>query len=150
MKARQDVAVRLPRLEATAPSPGFLQLQWQKLCRLLEDELNGQQSTLANHTAQLGQLEIGAGGYTYLAKSATYAETATSGELVIGASGTFTLNLPTAVGNTAKITVKLVSAGTVTIDPSGAQTIDGAATATLSTLNEAITLASNNANWLVI
>ena len=146
------MAVRLPRLEATAPSPGFLQLQWQKLCRLLEEAFDERDTTLARHTAQIGGLEVGmaGGGYTYQAKNATYSETAISGELVIGASGTFTINLPTAVGNTAKITVKLISAGAVTLDPTGAQTIDGGATIALSTLNEAVTIVSDGANWLLI
>lgn len=89
-------------------------------------------------------------GYSIVAKNATYTEATTSGEIIILASGTFTINLPTAVGNTAKFHVKLVAAGTVTIDPNGAQTIDGSATAAISTLNAALTFISDNANWQII
>lgn len=94
----------------------------------------------------------GAGSSTYsvVAKSVTYTETTTLGEIVIKASGTFTINLPTAVGNTAKYHVKLVAAGTVTIDPAGTETIDGSLTITISTLNDAPCLISDGANWQVV
>lgn len=93
----------------------------------------------------------GGGGYTYATSAASFTETATSGEKIttITASGQ-TVTLPTAVGNTAKLTYKLMVAGTLTIDGNAAETIDGALTATLTTQYEAITLISTNANWVVI
>lgn len=86
-------------------------------------------------------------------KTAGYTETATSGELVILAdlAAGFTIVLPTAVGNSAKITVKkMQAAGSIIVDGSGAQTIDGGLTATLTSQYEAITIVSDNANWWII
>ena len=141
------MAVRLPRLEAIAPSPGFLQLQWQKLCRLIEDEFAARDLTLANQAAQIGSLET---GYSVAEKSATYTEEAVRGAKIIKASGTFTINLPTAVGNGCRFTVKLVSAGTVTIDAAGSETIDGAATTSLNIVNESLNLVSDGTNWILV
>lgn len=63
-----------------------------------------------------------------------------------------TVNLPTAVGNAAIYNVKKTdaSANTVTIDPSGAQTIDGAATVVISVQFASLTLISDGSNWYVI
>jgi hypothetical protein len=83
-------------------------------------------------------------------KIAGYTETIASGEILILAdlAAGFTIVLPTAVGNTATITVKKVqAAGQITVDGAGAETIDGALTAVLNNQNEAITLKSNNAGW---
>ena len=93
----------------------------------------------------------GGSGYTVSSIAASYTDATTSGEKIIKvtASGQ-TIGLATAVGNTAKLTFKLMVAGTLTIDPNGAQTIDGAATAVLVSQYEAITLISDNANWQVI
>lgn len=93
----------------------------------------------------------GGGGYTYAATAVSYTETATTGEKVVAVTATAqTVTLPTAVGNTAKLTFKLMVAGTLTVAGAGGQTIDGGATAVLNLQYEAITLASNNANWIVI
>jgi len=66
--------------------------------------------------------------------------------------GNVTVNLPTAVGNIARFTVKKVdsSANTVTIDGSGTETIDGGTTATLKYQYESVDLVSDNSAWLVI
>lgn len=93
------------------------------------------------------------GGYTVATKTAGYTETATAGDLIIRAdlAAGFTITLPTAVGNTAKITVKKIqSAGQIVVDGAGAETIDGGLTATLNNLDEAITLFSNGANWGIV
>jgi hypothetical protein len=87
--------------------------------------------------------------------AATYNEVATSGEVIILAdttSNNILINLPTAVGNKAKITIKRISAGanTLTIDGNTSETIDGGLTALLATQYETITLISNNTNWFII
>ncbi len=107
--------------------------------------------TSGDVTTALGFTPSSGGGYTYASVSASYTETATTGEKVVAvtASGQ-TVTLPTAVGNTAKFHFKLMVAGTLTLDGSGAQTIDGGATAVLTAQYEAITIVSDNANWLVI
>lgn len=91
----------------------------------------------------------GSAAPTVVSKSATYSESATSGELVILCTGTFTINLPTAVGNTAKIHVKCLS-GAVTVDPSGTQTIDGGATAVVNVAGASITIVSDGSNWEIV
>lgn len=67
-------------------------------------------------------------------------------------SGSITHNLPTAVGNYARITVKKIdsSANTVTVDPNGTETIDGGTTAVLRKRWESITLISDGTNWVII
>jgi hypothetical protein len=65
-------------------------------------------------------------------------------------SGTTTLTLPTAVGNTNLYTVKNTGSNTVTIATTSAQTIDGSSTATLPVANTSLDLISDGANWKVI
>jgi hypothetical protein len=81
--------------------------------------------------------------------------TSTTGLVVILAdatAGSVVVNLPTAVGNTARISVKKTdsSANTVVPTASGAETIDGASTASISKQYESIDLVSNNINWYII
>lgn len=91
------------------------------------------------------------GGYTYATAAASYTETATSGEKIVAITATGqTVTLPTAVGNKAKLTYKLMVAGTFTIDGAGAETIDGGLTAVLLNQYEAVTIISDNAGWKVI
>jgi hypothetical protein len=95
-------------------------------------------------------ISIASAPYSVVTKTAGYTETITSGEILILAdlAAGFTIVLPTAVGNTATITVKKVqAAGQITVDGAGAETIDGGLTAVLNNQNEAITLKSNNAGW---
>lgn len=87
--------------------------------------------------------------------SSSYSPTATSGKQVIladASSGNITINLPTAVGNTAEYIIKKVNSNnnTVIIDPSGSETIDGDTTKTILFQNTVITVVSNNTNWFLI
>ena len=104
----------------------------------------------AGGTALELQTPAAAGGYTTATTAVSYTETATSGEKLIKvtASGQ-TVTLPTAVGNTAKLTYKLMVAGTLTIDGAGTETIDGGLTAVLLSQYEAVTIFSDNTNWQV-
>jgi hypothetical protein len=63
----------------------------------------------------------------------------------------FTVNLPTASGiNIGRVyIIKNSGSGTITVDPDGAQTIDGAATFTLSQY-DSITIVSTGTNWIII
>lgn len=90
----------------------------------------------------------------YTQTTATRNETATVGLIVIlcdCTSNSITVNLPTAVGNTAVFFLKKTdsSANTVTVDGASTETIDGGATAVLQTQDEAIILISDNANWRI-
>lgn len=106
---------------------------------------------LTGATGAAGAAGAAGGSYTYATSAVSYSETATTGDKVvtITASGQ-TVTLPTAVGNTAKLTFKLMVAGTLTIDGAGAETIDGGLTAGLVSQYAAITIVSDNANWIVI
>ena len=65
-------------------------------------------------------------------------------------TNTFTITLPTAVGiGGQEFVIKNSGTGVVTIDGDGTETIDGYLTISL-TQYDALTLASNGANWIII
>jgi hypothetical protein len=69
---------------------------------------------------------------------------------VLGQAGA-TVNLPGAVGFNAAILVKKVGAGAaVTVQAAGSQTIDGAATYSLSTQYKYVRLLSDGSNWQIV
>lgn len=89
-----------------------------------------------------------------LAKTADYTVTIADGDdvtiLIDATAGNKTVTLYTAVGNTGRrITVKKTdaTANTVTIDPNGAQTIDGAATVVLGGQYATLRVQADGANW---
>ena len=91
----------------------------------------------------------GGATFNYVAKTATYTASATD-YVIDCTSGTFTVSLPTAVGITGRVyVIKNSGTGTITIDPNGAQTIDGLSAYTLAVRYESITIMSNGANWIV-
>lgn len=100
----------------------------------------------------------GADGGTYttaVQTSSTRNETTTTGTIIVlcdCTSNSITVNLPTAVGNTATIVIKKTdsSSNSVTIDGATTQTIDGGLTATLQVQEESITIISDNTNWRII
>ncbi len=125
----------------------------------------------ANTIVPTAQLATGtANSTTYLRGDQTWAAVAASGisrsvntisspatagaaastDYVYLVSGTTTLTLPTAVGNTNHYTVKNVGAATVTVATTGGQTIDGSASASLPVQYASIDLISDNTNWNVI
>jgi hypothetical protein len=86
----------------------------------------------------------------YLARTTTYTAT-TSDYFIDCTSGTFTVNLFTAVGNTGRILIiKNSGTGTITVDPNGTQTIDGATTQSLATQWSRVHIISDGANWKII
>lgn len=66
------------------------------------------------------------------------------------ATGTITVTLPTAVGNTDVYTVKNVSTGIVTIATTSSQTIDGSLTVAEGAQYQSLTFVSDGANWNII
>jgi hypothetical protein len=64
-------------------------------------------------------------------------------------SGTTTITLPTAVGDTNLYTIKRTGVNTVTIATTSAQTIDGVSTQTLLTQYESMSFISDGSNWLI-
>jgi hypothetical protein len=63
--------------------------------------------------------------------------------------GTYTMTLPTAVGNTNKYTIKNVGAGVVTIATTGGETIDGSTPITLPVTNSSLDIESDDTNWTI-
>ena len=89
---------------------------------------------------------IGGGAYTHLV---------TDDVLLVDASGgTATINLVAAgtAGDGYRLTVKATAVGlnTVVIDGSGAETIDGAGTHTLTTIRQSRTIVSDGSNWHIV
>lgn len=86
----------------------------------------------------------------YVTKTGTY--TAGTSDYVIDCtSGTFTVNLFTATGNTGRILIiKNSGTGTITVDPSGAQTVDGASTYSLSAQYATVQIVCDGTNWKII
>ena len=97
-------------------------------------------------------------GYTvYTVITGIYNETSTVGEKILlvdtqAAGSNVIINLPSALGNTSKYTIKKIDSGsnTVTVIPSGSQTIDGSTSATILYQNTRMTIISNNSNWFII
>jgi hypothetical protein len=86
---------------------------------------------------------------SYIAKTANF--TATSLTSTIDCTNTITITLPTAVGYSGRIhTIKNSGTGVITIATTSSQTIDGAATQSLSTQWSKITVQSTGANWIII
>lgn len=82
--------------------------------------------------------------------SPTNAAAVASTDYVYLVSGTTTITMPTAVGNSNLYTIKRTGTNTVTIATTSAQTIDGSSTATLTVQYASIDLISDGANWNVI
>ena len=84
-------------------------------------------------------------------REVTSSETLTTTDAIVNCtSGTFTLGLPTAAGiQGRKLTIKNSGAGTITVDPDGAETIDGNATINL-TPNQFGQIVSDGTNWIIV
>jgi hypothetical protein len=86
----------------------------------------------------------------YVAKTGAY--TATDADYVIDCtSGTFTVTLPASSGRTGRILIiKNSGAGTITVDGNASETIDGAATYSLSVQYATVQIMSDGTNWKII
>jgi hypothetical protein len=87
-------------------------------------------------------------------KTANYTATATDYTIICNnTSGAITISLPAASGCAGRIyNIKKSSAAlnNVVIDPNGSETIDGAATRTLTVQYEGVLIQSDGSNWFVI
>lgn len=114
--------------------------------------------TLSDQTDLQSALNAKQGQYVVTTVTSTTSSPANTKDHVIllcdaaTAGGNITVNLPTAVSNTAMFTIKKTDSGanTIIIDPSSTQTIDGNTTFTLFTQYDSITLISNGSNWFII
>lgn len=82
--------------------------------------------------------------------SPTTAGSAAATDYVYLVTGTTTVTLPTAVGNTNLYTVKRVGTNTVTVATTGGETIDGSATASITVQYTSYDFISDGTNWNVV
>jgi len=83
--------------------------------------------------------------------SATYTATTSDDYFINITTGTFTLNLPTAATPYGQVyVIKNSGTGTITVDPNGTQTIDGATTFTMNIQNGSITIIGDGTNWKIV
>jgi hypothetical protein len=66
------------------------------------------------------------------------------------ASNSITITLPTAISNTNSYVIKNVGTGTITINTTSSQTIDGSLTALIKVQYLSLTIISDGANWNII
>jgi hypothetical protein len=76
---------------------------------------------------------------TFTVQTKTDAYTVTADDDMVICDGTFTLSIATVANFTHPLVIKRIS-GTITVDPSGSETIDGDSTVTLTSVDDAITL----------
>jgi len=110
-------------------------------------------ATFDGTTLNIPQYTGGSGGITRTIVSTASPLTAGSAaftDYVYLVSGTTTITLPTAVGNTNRYTIKRVGTDPVTIATTSSQTIDGSLTALINVQYQSLDLVSDNANWNVI
>jgi hypothetical protein len=88
-------------------------------------------------------------GLNYVEKTANYTLTSID-DVVTCTTGTFALTLPSAALNNGKVFVlKNTGAGTITINTTSSQTIDGFASGALTlATNDSMQVVSNNGNWI--
>jgi hypothetical protein len=101
------------------------------------------------------ELNSGADGYLFPISEATTTYTASLNDALIFAdatAGSFTITLkPARECEQKRITIKKVNAAnTVTINPDGAETIDGAATHALAAQYSSVELVSRGGNWWIV
>lgn len=134
-----------------------LRLRTNNLQRMVIDSFAGNvgigttvfDATVPNSTLQIaGSLAL-----PLVNKTESYTITATDYTIVCNNIIGIVISLPTAVGITGRIyIIKKISGilNDVVITPVLLQTIDGALSKTLSTLNDKATLQSNGSNWIVL
>jgi hypothetical protein len=86
------------------------------------------------------------------AKTSNYTFTANDETIKFDtSSGNITASLPTAVGIKGKwyVAIKTSASNTLTIDPDGSETINGAANYTITNNNSTVTMQSDGSNWYV-
>ena len=71
-------------------------------------------------------------------------------DYIYACTTTFTLTLPTAIGNTNRYTIKNSGTGIITVDTTSSQTIDDGLTVVIATRYSSIDLVSNGTNWTII
>jgi hypothetical protein len=115
--------------------------------------ITGEATWDANPDSTIAALALGSMVVPTSVSSTPYAATTAPQILLVNTtSASITVNLPTAVGN-AGLWKEVVNVGTgantLTLDPNAAETINGDATVTTTTPNDALKIVSDGANWII-
>lgn len=98
----------------------------------------------------------GSGGGSGITRSINTVSTTTAAgataaiDYVYLCSGTFTITLPTTVGNTNLYTIKNIGSGVITVATTGGETIDGSATASIPVQWTSYDFVAASGNWNVV
>lgn len=71
-------------------------------------------------------------------------------KLIVATAGTFDVDLPAATGSGRVLRIKNIGTGVVTVDPNGAETIDGEASQTLNQWEGIVIVDNDTGTWIVI
>jgi hypothetical protein len=141
----------------TATGPTTLPIQTLHQGMVLQYTAASSVWVVVTDSLELAQLDTryasAGGGITRSISSistATNAGAIAATDYVYFVSGTTTLTLPTAVGNTNRYTIKNTGAATVTVATTSSQTIDGSTTYLIPTATNSVDLVSDNANWRIV
>lgn len=95
---------------------------------------------------------VGGGGITIVTTTATAFSPGATDDIIKAdsTSNNIVINLPAAAVVRQIVIKKMASANVVTLDPSGAELIDGLSTEDLLSLNEVTTIVSDGTGWLII
>jgi hypothetical protein len=113
--------------------------------------LTGNISASAGVTIDGVDLSVGI-PWAILSKTANYTVTTSDGAhvCILCTSGTFTVTLYPAAGNTGRtVTVKNVGTGAITVDANAAETIDGDLTKTVSARYQSLRMTTDGSNWFL-
>ncbi len=113
--------------------------------------IGGTNVSIVNNANDLTINATGGGGGASLRNVTTTDTFSTGNETINCTSGTFTINLPTAVGIQGTI-FTLVNSGTgnITLNPNGTETINGSLTILIKKQYVSRTVQSDGTNWVVI
>lgn len=111
---------------------------------------------MAKYTKKINGIELGTnwlyGGIIRVVSNLTGSTTTLGAVLrtdyVVNCTGTNTITLPTAVGNTNRYTITVAS-GTTTINTTSSQTINGSTSIVMNTAYQSLDFISNGSNWLI-
>ena len=108
---------------------------------------------LNNLNTELDNLRIDINRFvgTLVTRAITSSATLKAGDELILCNGTFTVTLPLVTSLLGKVyTIKNTGTGTITIDGNNSETIDGQATASLSSQYDFITILSDKSSWHIV
>lgn len=105
----------------------------------------------SNETLRISSSGGGGGGTPTLRNVSSTDTFSTANETINCTSGTFTVNLPTAVGIQGTVyTLVNSGTGTITLDPNGSETINGSTTIEIKRQYVSRAVQSDGSNWIII